>query len=87
MNRLQSQLHFLHVLKDAKPIARRALLASAGDDLIEAIVGCAINTLNGNRKLSKGNKSKWSKQKNCLRALIDPRISFKIKQKILIQKG
>ena len=32
MNRLKSQLHFLHVLKDAKPQARRALLTSADDD-------------------------------------------------------
>ena len=46
MIRLKSQLHFLHVLKDAKPQARRALLASASDDVIKAIVECAINTLN-----------------------------------------
>ena len=53
MNRLQSQLHFLHVLKDAKPQARRALLASAGDGLIKEIVECAINTRNGNHKINK----------------------------------
>ena len=40
-----------------KPQARRALLPSAGDDLIKAIVDCAINTLNGNHKLSKEGKS------------------------------
>jgi len=48
MKGLKSQLHFLQVLKDAKPQARRALLTSAEDDLIKAIVECAINTLNGN---------------------------------------
>ena len=52
MNRLKLQLHFLHVLKDAKPQARRALLSSASDELIKAIVECAINTLHGNHKLS-----------------------------------
>jgi len=52
MNRLKSQLHFLHVLKDAEPQGRRALLASAKDELIKAIVECAINTLNGNHKLT-----------------------------------
>jgi len=87
MNRLQSQLHFLHVLKDAKPQARLALLASAVDDLIKDIVECAINTLNGNDKLSKDEKSKFSKYKNRLGALIDPKFSFKSKRKILIQKG
>ena len=53
MNRLKSQLHFLHVFKDAKPEARRALLASTDDKIIKAIVECAINTLNGNHKLRK----------------------------------
>jgi hypothetical protein len=46
-------LHFLHVLKDAKPQARRALLKHANDDLIKAIVECATNTLNGNHKLKR----------------------------------
>ena len=50
---LESQLHFLYVLKEVKHQARRELLASAGDDIIKAVVECAINTLNGNRKLTK----------------------------------
>jgi len=87
MNRLKSQLHFLHVLKDAKPQARRALLTSASDELIKAIVECAINTLNGNHKLTKDEKSKLSKYKNRLRALVNPKISFKSKRKLLVQKG
>ena len=87
MNRLKSQLHFLHVLKDAKPQARRALLSSASDELIKAIVECAINTLNGNHKLSKDEKGKLSKYKNRLRALVNPKISFKNKRKLLIQRG
>ena len=86
-NRLKSQLHFLHVLKDAKPQARRALLTSADDDLIKAIVECAINTLNGNHKLTEEDKGKLSKYKNRLRALVNPKISFKSKRKLLIQKG
>jgi len=87
MNRLKSQLHFLNVLKDAKPQARRALLTSADDDLIKAIVECAINTLNGNHKLTKEDKGKLSKYKNRLRALVNLKISFKIKRKLLVQKG
>ena len=68
MNRLKSQQHFLHVLQDAKPQDRRTLIASASDDLIKAIVVCAINTLNGNHKLTKDEKSKLKKNKNSLRA-------------------
>ena len=57
MIRLKSQLHFLHVLRDAKPQARRALLDSANDDLINIIVECAINTPNGNHKLTRDEKT------------------------------
>ena len=53
INRLKSQLHFLHVLKDAKPQDRSALLAFAENGLIKAIVECATNTSNGNHKLKK----------------------------------
>jgi len=82
MNRLKSQLHFLHLLKDAKLQTRRALLTSADDDLIKSIVECAINTLNVNHKLTKDDRGKLSKYKNCLRALVNPKISFKSKQKV-----
>jgi len=86
MIRLKPQLHFLYVLKDAKPQARRALLASASDALIKAIVECAINTLNGNHKLTKNEKSKLQKYKYRLRTLENPKINIKIKRKLLIQK-
>ena len=87
MNRLKSQLHFLHVLKDSKPQARRALLTSATDELIKSLVECAINTLNGNHKLTNDEKGKLSKYKNRLRTFVNPKISFKNKRKFLIQKG
>ena len=87
MDRLKSQLHFLHVHKDAKPQARRALLTSVSDDLIKIIVGCNINTLNGNPKLSKEEKGKLSKYMNRLRALVNPKISFKNKSKFLFKEA
>ena len=86
MNQSKSQLNFLCVVKEAKLQATRVLLASAGDDFIKAIVECAINTLNGNHKLSKEENSKLSIYKIRLRVLIDPKISFKSKRKILIKK-
>jgi hypothetical protein len=58
--------HFLHVLKATKRQARRALLASASNDLIKAIVERAIKTLNGNHKLTKDEKSKLKKYTNRL---------------------
>ena len=82
---MKSQLHFLHVLRDAKPQARRTLLTSSSDELIKAIVKFATNTLNGNHKLTKDEKSKLSKYKNRLRALVNPKICFKSKRKLLVQ--
>ena len=38
-------------------------------------------------KLTKGEESKLKKYKNRLRALVDAKISFKIKRKLLVQKG
>ena len=87
MNWLKSQLHFLHVLKEAKPHARRALLASVEEELIKAIVDCAINTLNGNHKITIDEKSKLKEYKNHLPALVNLKISFKSKRKLLVQKG
>jgi hypothetical protein len=72
MNRLKS-LNFLHILKDAKRQARRQLLASASDELIKAITEIALHKLNGNNKLSKADKSKLSKYKSRLCALIHPK--------------
>ena len=82
---MKSQLHFLHVLKDAKPKARRALLTSACDELIKGIVECAVNTLNGSHKVTKDEKSKLSKYRNRLRALVNPKIGLKVNANF--QKG
>jgi hypothetical protein len=87
MNRLKSQLHFLHVFKDAKPQARRTLLSSASDELIKAIIECCVDTLNGNLKLCSQEKSKLSKFKKLLRALVNPQIGLRHTCKILIKKG
>jgi len=84
MIRMKSQLLFLNVLRDAKPQARRALLASADDDLIKVIVECVINTLNGNHKLTRDEKSNLHKYKSRLRALVNPKVSFKNKRKLLM---
>ena len=73
-----NSLHFLHVLKDAKPQSRRALLDFARDDLIKAIVECAINTLNDNHKLTKEEKIKLHIYKNRLRALVNPRLASNV---------
>jgi hypothetical protein len=62
------------------------LLASADDQLIKAIVECDINTLNRNNKVTIDEKGKLRKYNNRLRELVYPKICFKSKYKLLIQK-
>jgi hypothetical protein len=50
-------------------------------------VECASNTLNGNHKSSKEEKNNLKRYKNRLREIVNPKISFKSKRKLLIQKG
>jgi len=77
MNHLKSQLHSFHVLKDAKPQARSVLLASASEELTKEIIEYAINTLNGNHKLSKEEESKLNKYKKSLRVLVNQNFGFR----------
>jgi hypothetical protein len=87
MDRLKSQLHVLHVLKDAKPQARRTLPTFASDELMKAIVDFAINALNANHKLTKEDKTELCKYKNRLQAFANPNFIFKIECKLSIQTG
>lgn len=87
MKRLKSNKHILHVLRNTTPKVRKAILQSADDDLIKALVECVINTLNGNHKINTSTKTKLCKYKNCFRQLANPKVSLKKKRKIFIQKG
>jgi len=87
MNRFKSQINFLHVLKDAKPQVRHALLTFTDDDLIKAIFECAINAWTGNHKLTEEDKGKLSKYKNRLLSFVKPKNSFKCKRILLIEKA
>jgi len=87
---LKSVMGLLSMFRTSYVLNRCVLNAkptSPDDDLIKAIVECAINTLNGNHKLTEDDKGKLSKYKNRLRVLVNPNITFKIKRKLLIQKG
>jgi hypothetical protein len=77
MNRLKSRLHSFHVIKAAKPQARRVLLASASDELTKATIECVIYTLNGNHKLFKEEQSKLRKYKKSLRVLVNQNFGFR----------
>ena len=87
MNRIQSNYHSLHVLKDARPNLRRAILANNDKELINSVGECALNVLQGNVKLSKYAKRKLRKFRRQLRTVADRHVSLARKKKVIIQRG
>ena len=45
MKRIQSNFYKLHVLKDAKPKLRKAIISNCDKELIHTISECALNVL------------------------------------------
>lgn len=62
-------------------------MKNCNNDIVKAISEIAINTLNGNNKISKKSHSNLKKHKNILRKLACPKNSLNCKRKILIQQG
>ena len=87
MKRIQSNEHSLHVLKDARPILRRAILANSDKKLTNSVGECALNVLHGNVKLSKCAKRKLRKFRRQLRTVADRHVSLARKKKVIIQSG
>jgi len=52
MKCIKANYHNLHVLKNAKPKLRRAIISEVGKELIKSINKCVLNVLNGNIPLS-----------------------------------
>jgi hypothetical protein len=64
MMSIKSNFHELHVLKNAKPKLRKAMLSNCNKELINTISECVLNVLKGNEKitLSKRRLHKFSGQ-------------------------
>ena len=86
--RLKNKFCELKVLSQAKPDARRAIIAQADGELIRAICECCLNILNGTVKLTPKQKKRLTRHKNCLRDLADKKQSLKSKrEKLITQRG
>jgi hypothetical protein len=77
----------LQVLRKSNPKLRKILLRNCDPEIIKTICEIAINTLNGNIKVSKNNFAEFKKHKIFLRKLACPKSSLKSKRKIIVQKG
>jgi len=87
MKRIRSNYHNLHVLKDARPKLRRAILANSDKELVNSVGKCALNVLQGNVKLSNCKKRKLRKFRRQLRTVADSHMPLARKKKLIIQSG
>jgi len=87
MKHLRSHYHALHVLKDAVPKLRKAIVLNGDKRLVNSICECVLNVLNGNVDLSSCVKRKLSKHKNVLRKVVDKRFPLSGKKKAIAQRG
>lgn len=87
MKRLKENKHMLHVLKNASPKLRKAILNNASPDIIKMICEIAMNILNGNHTISPVIKKRIGGYKKVLRQLSCIKRSTPAKRKILIQSG
>ena len=87
MKRIRSNYHNLHVLKDARPKLRRAILAKSDKELVHSVGECALNVLQSNVKLSNCMKRKLRKFKRQLRTVADRHVPLARKKKLIIQSG
>lgn len=84
---VKSNSDVLKFLCKAKPQHRRAILKVADKKLVSCICECVHNILNGNIPLTKNQKNKLYAHKKTLRKINKKGDTFKVKKKIIEQKG
>lgn len=77
----------LYVLRKAKPKLRNAIIKNADGELIKTICEIALNTLNGNNKVSYKTKSDLKRFKREIRCLACPKRTLSSKRKVILQRG
>lgn len=80
-------LPLLEVLATAKPDVRKKILKTADYNLIQAIVECIQNVLQGIVKLSTAHKCRLKRHKKTLRGVMKGSRRWINKKKIICQKG
>lgn len=66
---------------------RAAFLRTADDKLVKCIQECVFNTLKGNVPLARSEKERLAKHKTVLRRVAAKRGNWKVKRKLLVQRG
>lgn len=82
-----SNLPFLDKLSKLPPKERKKMIETANLKLIQSIVECIENVLNGNVVLEKQTVSKLKKHKSILRKIKNAGRKLAEKKKVIIQSG
>jgi len=86
MKRVKSNYHNLHELRTAEPKLRKAIISNCNKELVNSILECILNVLNGNVKLTGRNTRKLRKNKVTLRNVADKRVSLSTTKKLVVQR-
>jgi hypothetical protein len=84
---VKKYLPILRLLAKATPYKRKKILLAADTKLIQVIIECCYNTLNGNVKLSKQKINKLKRHSKVLRNLSKVTKNTHTKKQILVQQG
>ena len=84
---VQNNMEVLRALIKLNPKQRANVLKDADSDLIIAICECVLNTLKGNVPLTSNQKNKLSRFRRLLHKLVHKPKQWKVKRKLLVQKG
>jgi len=87
MKRRKANYHTLHVLKNAKPKLRRAIISEGDKEPVNSINEFVLNVLNGNIPLSTCLKRKLKKHILALRRFADKRVRHSANKRLFIQRG
>ena len=68
--------HALHVLKNARPKLRKAIVSNCNKDFLHSISECVLIVLNGNIRVSDCAKRKLKRFQSSLRSLVDRRLTL-----------
>ena len=84
---MKANYYALHVLKNARPKLRKAMVTNCYKDLLNSICECVLIVLNGNIRISDCTKRKLRKFRNSLRSLIDERRPLVSKRRVIQQRS
>ena len=86
-NRCIKHRDFLNIISKSKRKLRCAILANCNKDQLFSICECVLNICNGNIQIDKRNYLILKKYKKIFKKVLDRKIDFKSKKKLLVQKG